>query len=208
MLLFLVLILFVVKNNNGEYQVGDLVKIGSERFNVINVDDTTVTLLAKYNLGPDYRQSKKMNDVKFSDVAGWDWSYNSEPKEIDIQVWAPTIAAYINEYVLYLQKKTGDSSITGNLPTMTQLGELGCTINSDYKYEWPESYNNVRLNCKDSNYSKWLVNGQDWWTRSVTTGASGTVWSVKTVGGCYPSSHYGATNTIRPVIIVSKETLK
>ena len=53
------------------YPVGKEIVIGTEKFNVISSNATTVTMFAQYNLGTNYRQSASENSVYFSGNSGW-----------------------------------------------------------------------------------------------------------------------------------------
>ena len=180
------------------YNVGDVVTIGTEGFHVIKDNGDTVTLFADYNLGTDYKQSTTANKVKFSNSNGWE--YTPGPKEIDIETWSTIPKTYINNYVDYLKTQTSaleTDTLTGNLITVTELGELGCTISADYSYV-------SGLTCANSANASWIVNGQYYWTRSASS--NNLVWSVFSSGelgdiGCI--NRYG----VRPVITISKSLI-
>ena len=184
------------------YDIGDVITIANENFNVISDNGDTVTMLAQYNLGADYRQSTTENYMLFSDDYGWE--YIPIPQEIDLQTWSTYPKEYINEYVDYLSSVTGDTTLIGNLITSTELKTLGCIINVSYSLDGDES-------CVDSQYADWIVNNQSWWTRSALSDNS--VWIVDNVGNLsydyydgYVSEHVG--HGVRPVITVSKQTLE
>ena len=179
-----------------ELSIGDVISIAGEKFNVISQTDTTVTMLAQYNLGTDYRQSEESNAITFSGSDGWE--YTPGPKEIDIQVWAGSSKTYLNEYVAYLKTLTRGASVKGDFITLSQLKKLGCTIQDDYSKTGIET-------CVDSQYAYWLVNGQVWWTRSATPDSSWSIWAVSNDG----SLNYFSLGTyalgVRPVITVPIE---
>ena len=179
--------------------VGDELAIGDEHFNVISQTDDTVTMLAKYNLGTNYKQSTDENYVNFSSEAGWE--YTPGPKEINIQTWSTNPKTYVNEYVSFLQNETGDSSLTGDLITLKQLKDLGCRIPDDYG----ENYGGNNSNLT---YGTWLVNGQKWWTRSATPESSDNVWVMREDEGNFYHSEYNNSYGVRPVITISREILK
>ena len=185
-----------------DIDVGDEIPIGEEKFNVISQTDDTVTMLAQYNLGTDYKQTEEQNYVAFSDRDGWE--YEPGPKEIDIQTWSTNPKTYVNDYVEYIKKELDDDSVTGNLITLKELKSLGCNVRDDYStFEGKE-------NCGGSYtpYNIWLVNGQAWWTRSAYSGNS-KIWFVRISGGLGFSSYdYDSYIGIRPTITISKETLK
>lgn len=181
--------------NYKTYDIGAEVSILNEKFNVISQTVETVTMLAQYNLGPDYRQSKTENNVTFSESNGWE--YTPGPKEIDIQLYDGNAKTYINKYVDYLVEVTQDASISGDLITLKQLKKIGCTVTDDY------SDGN---SCAEY-YGAWLKNDQAWWTRSANSGGGVGVWLVYK-SGVIGRNAYNTSYTIRPVIKISKETLK
>lgn len=184
----------------GEYYIGREISFGDEIFNLISDNGDTITLLAQYNLGTDYRQSTTNNYVKFANTNGWE--YTPGPKEIDIQNFDGPVKTYVNAYIEYLKTELGDDSVTGNLITLKDLERLGCIIPSDYDDgvgTWT---------CDNSPYISWLINGQAWWTRSANSSVfDDLVWWVKSDGALYYST-YSAILGVRPVITISKSTLE
>jgi hypothetical protein len=136
------------------WKIGNEITIDTETFNIIWTTEDTVTLLAKYTLGTDYRQNETENSVTFSNSNGW--PNTPGPKDINIQNYAGNAKTYVNEYVNYLKEQTGDTSLTGNLLTLTELGTLGCTITPDYSWQ-------SDLGCSSSIHNEWLTNHQNWW---------------------------------------------
>ena len=198
---------FVVKKADGTYEVvevdsvGDVVTIGTEGFHVIKDNGNSVTLFADYNLGTNYRQSASANDVRFSNTNGWE--NTPGPKEIDIQKFAGGAKQYVNDYVDYLKTQisaTSSGTLTGNIITMTELGELGCTISADYSSV-------SGLTCVNSTYASWIVNGQDYWTRSASTRYGDYVWYVN-ASGTLADYYFYARHGVRPLITISKSLLK
>ena len=182
------------------YNVGDVVTIGTEGFHVIKDNGDTVVLFADYNLGTDYKQSTTANNVKFSDTKGWE--YTPGPKEIDIETWSTNLKTYVNNYVDYLKTQvsaTSSDTLTGNLITVTELIELGCTMNADYSYDGSET-------CENSANASWIVNGRSYWTRSAVTNTSSLVWTGSPSGRLY-DSNYGYSYGVRPVITISKSLI-
>ena len=181
------------------YAVGEEVTIAEEAFNVVKDNGDTVTLLAAYNLGDDYRQTSVQNNENLADKSGWE--YNPGPNEIDIQLYDGSSKTYVNNYVTYLKEITGDNNLSATLITLSQLKELGCTINDDYSYT-------KGLTCANSEHSAWLVNEQGWWTRSVTSvNNADWVWLVED-NGDFLLFPYNYRCGVRPVITISKEALK
>jgi hypothetical protein len=107
----------------------------------------------------------------------------------------------LNNYVSYLQTELGDTTISGDLITLTELKGLGCTINDDYSYSY-------ELNCAKSSYESWLVNDQNWWTRSALPINARHVWYVSYYGTLFTNTYNSVEYGVRPVITISKETLK
>ena len=157
-------------------------------------------MLAQYNLGTDYKQSSVQNSVKFADTYGWE--YTPGAKEIDIQTWSTNPKTYVNAYVEYLKEELGDDTVTGDLITLKDLEELGCTVPSDY------AWGSGGWNCYDSPYG-WIANGQYWWTRSAYSRSYNNVWYVST-DGYLSYDYYRSSNSyaVRPFITISKETLR
>ena len=179
------------------YGVGRLVVIGNEKFNVISETEDTITMLAQYNLGTNYRQSIFQTGVSFASTYGW--GYTPGPKEIDIQTWTTNPKMYINEYVAYLKRETG-VDVSGDLITLSQLKSLGCDINDDYS-------DDTTRTCINSGYKSWLINGQYWWTKSSAVGNAVYVWFVYNTGKLTYTSYDYSGNGIRPVITISKDAL-
>ena len=160
-------------------------------------------MLAQFNLDSTYRQSEMEKRVSFSNSDGWE--YTTGPNEIDIQQYDGNVKTYVNAYVSYLQRETGDSTLTGTLITLSELEDLGCTISEDYSYSWSAGFT-----CENSDNAEWLVNKQDWWTHSVILDYSSHIWVV-----CYDgilsfaayNDNNGALGGVRPVITISKDTL-
>ena len=189
------------------YNVGNVVTIGSEGFHVIKDNGDTVTLLADYNLGTDYRQttSTTESDYKVIFSSSYGWAYTPGPKEIDIETWAPNVSTYVNNYVDYLKTETSATSsdtLTGNLITVTELGELGCRIPAYYR----EVSDQSTQTCEYSANASWIANGQYYWTRSATHDDNKYVWYVG-VSGKLLTNPYHASYGVRPVITISKSLL-
>ena len=189
-----------------KYKVGTEIVIANERFNVISSTDDTVTMLAQYNLGTDYRQSSTNNYVYFTESGGWE--NFPGPKEIDIQTYSTNPKVYVNEYVSYLKKLTLDDSLSGDLISLMQLKELGCFIDDDYG---DRPIDDNEYTCASSSYFGWIKNNQTIWTKSANSYYGSGVWVIKSDGTLvtlmidyvYTDYEYG----IRPVITISKEAL-
>ena len=184
------------------YDIGDEIAIEDEMFNVISDNGDTITMLAQYNLGTDYRQSEIENAVSFVDGGAFGWEYTPGPKEIDIHIWSTNPKVYINEYVTYLQNETGDLTLSGDLITLKQLKILSCDV--------PNDYSATSVNCSNVEYKEWLFNNQYVWTRSAVSDYSGGIWMI------WPNGLYAADSLdvergegggIRPIITISKDYL-
>jgi hypothetical protein len=177
--------------------VGDEVVIGSERFNILSINGDEIRLFAKYNLSNNFVQTTAPNNKPFATTNGWE--FNPGPKDVDIQVWSVNPKNYVNAYVEYLKGITGDSNLSGDLIAMSELYTLGCDVNANYNYK-------STVNCNDSQYGSWLVNGQMWWTKSAYPHTEIDIWKVETSGKLNGNRHT-SSNGIRPVITVSKDAL-
>ena len=182
------------------YGIGRLIVIGDERFNVISQTEDTVTMLAQYNLGPNYKQTTVANPVSFSNSSGWE--YTPGPKEIDIQVYDGNAKTYVNEYVSYLEGETG-KDLSGNLITFSELMMLGCSGDATYEYI-PLSNG---YSCENSTYADWLFNGQSWHTRSANS-TFGIPWYVTENSKVASAFMLKANAGVRPVITISKSALR
>lgn len=180
--------------------IGKLVMIGAEKFNIIDMKNDNYVLLAQHSLSSSYRQTINLADYEttFSNVDGWAWTPG--PKEVDLGTWAPTVSNYINNYVTYLKGVLGTTNVTGDLITMKQLKSLGCVIQDDYNWSGSET-------CNNTPYS-WLINNQKWWTKSAGSEDS-RIWVVfpKNETGRLSDEYYFSQYGIRPTITVSKAAL-
>jgi surface protein len=178
--------------------IGDEIHISGEKFNVISQTEDTVTMLAQYNLGEDYKQSESGKGMWFSSYRGWE--YTPGPKEIDIQQYDGHVKRYLNAYVDYLKTLLKNDATAGDLISLKELEELGCTVPSDYAWG-PDPDGD---NCFDSPYG-WLANGQWWWTRSADSPYSDYVWKVH-ADGYLDGGTYNFSYGVRPVVTISKES--
>ena len=183
-----------------ELTPGTEVSIGDETFNVVNDNGDSISLLAKFNIGTDYKQSGTANTVAFATASGWD--YTPGPKEIDIQVWSSNPKTYVNGYVNYLNGLMGINNVKGDLLTGTQLIGLGCKFTTNYGF-----VTNSR-SCADSPHYSWLINGQKWWLKSASSNYPDSVWQVWADGYIYDAgTAMTSANGIRPVITLNKADL-
>lgn len=189
-------------DNSGTVTIGDLYTCGTESFNIVGETSETITMLASNVLGKDYRQTTSTETSEYQ--VGFSnsnmWIFSPGPQEIDIQEWNGNANIYVNSYVSYLQAKTGDTSITGNLITLAELKALGCTgISDNYSSSGRET-------CANSKYASWLVNGQKMLTCSAGSDTYGRVWDMYASGMLHTTTS-SAPSGIRPVITISKNDL-
>ena len=128
--------------------------------------------------------------------------FSEQYADIDIQQYDGNVKTYINEYVNYLKTQIGDTNLSGTLITLAELKSLGCTINDDYSYAETGNHS-----CENSNNRDWLIISQNIWTRSAYPNIQYRVWIMRTTGILQGQDHQG-TAGIRPVITISKESLK
>ena len=181
------------------YVKGNEIDIAGEKFNIISSTDTTVTLLAQYNLDNTYRQSETLNRVTFSESNGWEKVAGAS--EIDIQAYDGNVKTYVNEYVSFLKQETKDTTITGTLITLSDLKGLGCSITDDNSGEGIDT-------CANSEHSEWLLKGQMFWTRSVFYNSDTRIMGVVVDGTIYTGFYDGIGGGVRPVITISKAALE
>ena len=171
------------------YDIGTEITIGTEKFNVIKDEGDSVTLMAQYNLGTDYRQSTTNNYVTFADTKTWE-----RYETIDLQTMTTNPKNYVNNYVSYLRTITNDNTITGSLATQDRYLTLWCDLQGNYEEK----------RCESSPYKSWVINGQETWTLINYE-------SIKYVDseGLFIESTSITTDAkgIRPIITISKDTL-
>ena len=122
------------------------------------------------------------------------WEYGVESKDLDVQLWGDMSKTRLNNYVSYLNSEYR-VLVTGDLITISELGKLGCTIPTDY----------TMGTCDSSEYSDWLINGQDWWTSSIIYDTNR--WGVSGSGELIDVDIYDLALGVRPVITIPKEVL-
>lgn len=187
-----------ILNGDGT-KIGDEIKCYEEIFYVIAVDENTTTLLSKYNLDKEYKQSLEINEVTFANKCNW--PYKPGPLEVNIDNHEGNVQEYLLNYKEYLKSILKENIISVDLITLKDLKNIGCTINDDYTYS-------SNLTCTDSEYANWIINNQWWWTKSAYSTEHDRVFIISDTGkisyggGCY------FANGIRPVIKLSSEILK
>lgn len=142
---------------SGYIDVGDVVDISGEKFNIISADSQNVTMFAQLTLGTNYRQSETENNIVYATESGWE--YTPGPKEVDVNRWLPNIAIYTNQYKDYLNSELKEEAAATDLITVKQLISLG--------YNFEEDYSNslIRVNPGDN----WVETNQSWYTKSAVS---------------------------------------
>ena len=82
---------------------------------------------------------------------------------------------------------------------MEILKDLDCDINFT---------RDGSLSCENTKYKSWLINDQYWWTKTAGFDSIRTVFLVGRTGILYSSVSDLDNVGIRPVITISKESLK
>lgn len=178
------------------YSTGYEININNEIFYVVKTTNETVTLLAQENIDCNTnRQTPSQRQYTFSDEIGWE--YAPGPKDIDIKTYTTTLYSYIDSYVSYIKELTDSSQITGDLISLNDLKNLGCTITNDYS---------SGSTCKNSKYYSWLITERNWWTKSANPSKASNVWLINTSGGTSLGAH-GSSYSIRPVITIPTKVL-
>ena len=191
-------------------KTSDEVCIGEECFYVMYSDDTTVTMLAKYNLyvGGEYNsswtaygeeatgkqdstmlgyvsgQSIRKGTIKFSNTNYWSSTVSSYPSYVCDS--NSTLYSYVEDYKTYLST-LGVTPIEARLITKEEIETLGCSGSS----------------CK--NAPSWVCATSYWMGEAYS---SSFVWMVYSSGSF--SSYDPSVNTrfgCRPVITISRDYL-
>ena len=198
----------VAKLVSGEIdEVGSEVCIGEECFYVIYSDETTVTMLAKYNLyvGGEYNSSwtaygneatGKQDSTMLGYVSGQSirngtTAFSSPTlKGSNYSDYSGSIVeGYVNNYKTILEEDYGVDVVEARLITKDELtsDEIGC---SDTNYT-----------CKRSAYP-WIYS-TSYWSGSAFNASN--VWIVFSNGDFYDIDYSnGRSFGVRPVIIISK----
>ena len=195
----------VLQPLDNPYSIGYEVMIGDELFNVINVTEDSVELLANSALNEYFKQDFAVFDGgSFSNNNGW--SYTPGPKEIDIENYLGYVLMAITEYSASINEIIPNTKV--DLITLKQIEKLGCTIPSNYAYS-------ADIFCESLESYPWWTEGapfiQGWWTKSSVSNNSDKIWIV------YQNSltthiYNKSSNTgfmylpaVRPVITISRD---
>ena len=206
----------VTVNNNGLYNFivvsGDLDIVGSEltfageNFHVIASDDSTVTMLAKYNLfvgnecdgssctsygdeatglqdstmrGKVSGETVRKGTIKFAPSVSWsgNYAYNSNTY----------LYGYIENYKSYLES-LGANILEARLMTKAELNSLGC----------------LHLAYSCSSAPEWIYYTSFW--SGAVGDTSSALWNVYQ-GGQFTNTNISYENIhgVRPVLVVSKD---
>ena len=206
----------LIKIVNGDgTQIGDEICIANECFYVMNSDETSVTMLAKYNLyvGGEYNSSwvsygSNATGRQKSNMIGYTTSQNSRngvvgfsdssQKGINYNDYSGSIVElYVNNYVKILEEEYSIFIENARLITIDELTDKN-TFNCVIVYQ-----NGTNPNCKSSPYS-WIYSTSFW-----TMSPSGDyIWAVNTAGAM-GSAAYSTNNFfgVRPVIVMPKINL-
>ena len=90
--------------------------------------------------------------------------------------------------------------MSGDLITLADLYDLQCNVNQNYNY-----FSDV--NCNNSPFAEWIVNGQNCWTKSAYPHSDVDLWKVE-IDGRLNGNKHTSSNGVRPVITVSKNIFK
>ena len=204
---------------SGKYAVGSKFCLQNECFNIIKDNGTSVDALASYslanNLSIPVKQTNSNTIVVDYRVAMADKDVNKKPTEkygywtddngdllpiygtnYPAEIFPPknnesnNIEKYFIKYKEYLQNQ----SYTINnirLISATELLELGCDFSNK--------------SCTESSYSKWIINGQHYFTGTAEAGDK--LYAVNTKGKLVSPPSYGMLG-IRPVITIDKSEIR
>ena len=206
--------LVTVKSGDGT-QVGNEVCIKEECFYVISSDDTTVTMLAKYNLHVGNSVDEEWNATQLSsptgiqdeDAKGYDWDNENEvevfpfigttafssdsQKGTNYSDYSGSIVeGYVNNYNSYLITQ-GVTPIEARLITKDELINLGCSEDD--------------RSCSAA--PSWVY-ATSYWSGSAND--PGFVWYVYSIGDFSTfDGHYSNDSSfgVRPVITISRSLI-
>ena len=197
------------------FTIGDGVVINGELFNIIDEDDTTVTLLARYNIDDTYVQNESEFGVAFLPYPqSASWMETKELPKDGISDVSPNVYSYLSGYETYLEGEI-ETDVVTSLVSLSELEKLECSYNSEQ-----DSYD-----CNDSPYAEWLVNGQSTWLRNVVydtevyeqfgsnSSLLQTIWTLDYFGDVLvsaystPTGYSRAALGVRPTVTLSKNAL-
>ena len=197
-------------------KTSDEVCIGEECFYVMYSDDTTVTMLAKYNLyvGGEYNsrwtaygdeatgiqdstmlgyvsgQTIRKGTTKFSNTNYWSSTVSSYPAYVYDS--NSTLYSYVENYKTYLST-LGVTPTEARLITKEELEGLGCIVSSDFP------------SGRCSGAPSWVYSTTYW---SGSARSSSSVWLVDSYG-YFSSSIFSDSydHGCRPVITISRSLI-
>lgn len=196
-----------------ELEIGSTIKCDKESFNVVKIDEDTISMLSVYNINPetnkqddednysiafDYINNRRvsLNTYCSSSLYGCNIyeKYDGVFKNGDLEgtiVEDSTIKPYVDSYALKLN--LGDNLVEASLITTDVLEELGCSMKDN--------------SCKDTKYP--FILRTSFWTKSIFGGSPSIVWHVLSDGvfsGCY--ANYDNFSGVRPYITIKKEAIE
>lgn len=203
---------------DNELKIGSLVRCEDQYFNIINIDDNSVTLFSKYNISLDNNkqdetdlETSSSNSIAFDEFNNREDSNNTycEKTHYGCNLYSKfdgifvngenqgtvsessTIKYYVDSYALNFD--FDDKLLEVGLITIDDLNNLGCS--TELK------------TCKDS-INSWVYN-TTYWTSSYYSGSPSIVWRVQSDGKLGSSyANYSNNTGIRPVLKISKDILK
>ena len=178
------------------YEIGREIYVNGDWFNIIDVEDDYVYLLAQNAFDSSGKLSSNPATFTFSTRSGW--AYSPGPKEIDLETYASTIYDMLDAYSMDLYYALGVGEVEVDLITLKQLEKLGCTIESDYSYS-------DDVSCNDSPYKSLIFKVPTYWTKSASSDDSSSVWIIESndlAAEPYSSDLYFPR--VRPVVKVNK----
>ncbi len=197
-------------NNNGIADIGDEIKVGTERFHVISKTEAEINALAKYNLNvgnnanPNVTKGIQHETVKgyissgsiygtvsFSDSAGWPYANYATINIKNYDGPVKTVLYGENGYEKYIQQSIPDASV--RLITKAELENLGCSVSNE--------------TCKS--FSPTWVYSTSYWVGTADANIANDPWSVSTTGGFSRTGSYNVSNScgVRPVLTIPVKQL-
>ena len=188
--------------------IGNEVCIKNECFYVISSDDTSVTMLAKYNLHVGYsldingRFEPLANPTGIQDetAKGYNWDAvkgtsiypfigTTAFSDFGVAYSGSIVEGYINSYNSYLITQ-GVIPIEARLITYNELINIGC------------DGDNYTCNSAPS----WVYSTTYW---TMTPGGSDSLWSLNSYSAFEGEDHYGNDDYfgVRPVIVISRSLI-
>lgn len=186
---------------DSKYTIGRNVTFVGESFYLIDHDEETVTLLARYGLSQSLNQTPNAFLYTFSDTKTW--SNPTTPSEIDIYQTNGNVYTILTKYRNKLSARVPNHNIEVDLISLANLKKLNCSIPSNYIKSDNEASTNK---CAQSPLFNILqLNTTPYWTKSIVSNDATYIWIFKTdrIQTLEYNSSTGAA--IRPIVIIPKE---